>query len=144
MKTSVLLILGGLLAHAPLQAQSLPLGHLDEARDAIGTSQILVWNRAGEQIELEVWLGKERFFAGVVDDGAVATSIEVARVLQRTPGVHEVRVVDRTRRLQDSVLLRMGDEGQNVGIRLTDAGLAFVVTQGDVTAFTPPPSTHAQ
>jgi hypothetical protein len=130
------LVLAGVLASAPLQAQRAPEG------TEIGTVQLLVWNRAGQTIDVEVRLGKETVYASPVRNGSAAASMEAARVVQREPGTYLVQVMDRTRKLQDSVSVRIdGTQGQNVGVHLTRDGVAFVVTRGDVTGLTPPPAT---
>lgn len=130
------LVLAGLLASAPVQAQRAPQG------TQTGTVQLLVWNRAGQAIDVELRVGKETVYAAPVPNGSVATSMEAARVVQREPGTYLVQVVDRTRKRMDSVSVQIdGNEGQNVGVHLTRDGVAFVVTRGDVTGLTPPPAT---
>jgi hypothetical protein len=100
----------------------------------------VIWNRAEQPIDIELRLGDDLVFAERVPEGSVATSIEAARVLQRQPGTYVLRVIDRTRNHEDSVTMEIDSRGQNVGVHLTPAGSAFVLTRGEVTAFTPLPS----
>jgi hypothetical protein len=108
-------------------------------RSQLGTVQLVIWNRAEQRIQVEVQLGEERVFAGELRPGTVSTSIEAGRVVQRQPGKYLLRVIDRTRDQEDSVLVRIDSaQGQNVGVHFTPAGLAFVLTRGDVVQMTPP------
>jgi hypothetical protein len=100
----------------------------------------VVWNRAGQRIQLEVRLGDQVVLADQLRDANVATSIEVGRILQRAPGTYILRVTDRTRDQEDSVAVQIAPRGQNIGVHLTPSGLAVVLTREDVTNFTPPPS----
>jgi hypothetical protein len=111
----------------------------DAAESSPNSIQVVIWNRAGQPLDVEVLQGADRVFAGALREGAVSTSIEAGRILQREPGSYTIRIVDHTRGMQDSVALRMGPGGQNLGILLTQDGLAFVLTQGDVTDLTPSP-----
>jgi hypothetical protein len=100
----------------------------------------VIWNRAGQPIDLEVRLGDERVFSSQLRDGNVAMSIEGGRVLQRAPGTYILRVTDRTRNKEDLIPVEINPRGQNIGVHLTGSGLAVVLTREDVTTFTPPPS----
>jgi hypothetical protein len=113
------------------------------AQTPVSSIQLVVWNRAGVPISLEVRLDEERVLLDELRAGNVATSIEAGRILQRQPGTYTLRVIDRTRGIEDSVVLRIDSEGQNLGIHLTGDGLAFLLTRGDVTTHTPPPSAEA-
>ena len=135
----ILLIAAGCVFAIAAVPSAGPFSRVDAAEGATNSVQVVVWNRAGQPLDVEVLQGADRVFAAALRAGAVSTSIEAGRILQREPGSYTVRIVDHTRGMQDSVALRIGPDGQNLGIHLTQDGLAFVVTQGDVTDFTPPP-----
>lgn len=107
----------------------------------VGAVQLLVWNRAGQTIDVEIRVGEQMVYTNPVREGTVAASVEVGRVVQREPGSYVVEVTDRTRNLRDSVLVRIdGTGGQHVGVHLTREGMAFVLTRGDLTRLTPVPA----
>lgn len=125
---------------APAFSQVITFGQSDPAQGSLSTIQLLVWNRAGQPIDVDVSLAERAVFSGRLREGTVAASMEAGRVLQREPGSYTVRVIDRTRGLVDSVNVRIDSQGQNVGVHLTNDGIAFVLTQHDITRLTPPPS----
>jgi hypothetical protein len=142
MRSPALFALATLLSVMPVSAQE-PGSRQAEAASALGSVQLVLWNRAQQVIDVEVRLGDERVFAGQLRQGNVATSIEAGVVLQRVPGTYVLRVLDRTRNQEDSISVQIDSRGQNVGVHLTQAGLGFVLSRTDVTEFTPPPSIAA-
>ncbi|HLM66693.1 MAG TPA: hypothetical protein VK358_04155 [Longimicrobium sp.] len=142
MKSLALITLCTLGWATPVFAQEAGSPSADAAR-AVSSVQLVIWNRAEQPIDVEVRLGEEQAFFDQLRAGSVATSIEAGRILQRTPGTYVLQVIDRTRNLEDSVTVQIGSSGQNVGVHLTRSGLAFVLTRGDVTDLTPPPSALA-
>jgi hypothetical protein len=142
MRLGTLLVTCSVVLASPAASQELA-EQPNPAQARLGTVQIVAWNRSGQPIDLDVRLSEERILTGELRAGTVATSIEAARILQREQGTYTLHVVDRTRDLQDSVTLRIDSVGQNLGIHLTPDGLAFVLSRGDVTRFTPPPGSHS-
>jgi hypothetical protein len=106
------------------------------------TTQVAVWNRTGRPIQLEVRAGDDPILSSRVNNGAVATSVDAARIVQREPGLHTFYVIDHSRTLSDSITLEFAPKGQNLGVHLTPEGIALVVTRSDILSLTPAETSH--
>src|SRR5207253_7766003 len=103
------------------------------------TFQLYVWNRARRDICLRVSVGKNVVFDDVVKASFIASSIDGGAVIQLPAGTYTVHVTDFTRKIDDELTVNVSNDAPNVGINLTDIGLAFVVTrQAYLAEFTPP------